>query len=441
MALYYAIVGFLLVACAPILLSAKKRRAGLAQKLGLVPAYVTAALRGKSRPVWFHAVSVGEFNALWPLAAAFLEKHPACPVVISTGTQTGQNLAKQRSGDRAVVFYFPLDLPWALNNWLVAIKPCLAVIVETEIWPGFTYECKRRAIPQMVVNGRISPRSFAGYFRWRSFFGPVLRRFSVVVAQSASDAERYKAIAGEKLNVIVSGNLKFDGLKPIDPIEAQELRQCLSVERDDLVIIGGSTHEGEEHALLDAWEELVRSHKHSGQIRLILAPRHPERWEQVASVIKARGLNVRRFSRSDRFAGERDVYLLDSIGQLFRYYSLAQIAFVGGTIVPVGGHNLVEPCAYAVPVVCGPHCEKIRDVAKELTDCQALTVANDPEDLKLKLAALAGDVDRRRFLGNNGQKWLEQSQGAVSKTMAVLESVLNEQYNSAGSSTQLEVQA
>ncbi len=426
MAIYYALVCFLLILAGPFLLAAKKRRAGILQKLGVVPASLIR--NGKDRPVWFHAVSVGEFNAVWPLVLAFRERHPHKAIVISTATQTGQTLARQKASNFATVVYFPLDLPWALNNWLDCLNPSLAAIVETEIWPGFTHECSKRGIPLVVVNGRISPRSFTAYYRWRWLFGRVIRQFKMVVAQSQADADRYRAIAGESLPVMVSGNLKFDRLEPIATTESLELKRQLGLSANTQVIVAGSTHGGEEEALLDAWQSIRSSAAGGGPVRLVLAPRHPERFDEVAALIARRGFKARRFSLNESFEQEDDVYLLDTIGQLFRYYSVASIAFVGGTLVPIGGHSLVEPCAYGIPVVCGPHTEKTRDSASGLTGAGALIVAQDAKQLSDRLRELVLSEELRSQSGAAGRLWLDGNQGAIETTMRVLDTVLAE-YN------------
>ncbi len=430
MFLYYSVVLVLLVLAGPVLLASARRRAGIWQKLGVLPRDLPGP--GGARPVWFHAVSVGEFNAVWPLIQAFSARNPRCPYVVSTATQTAQKLARERCPEGVPVFYFPLDLPWAVSNWLAALDPALVVIAETEIWPGFMHQCSRRRLPVMVVNGRISPRSFRGYKRWRLLFGPVLRQFSAIAVQTEADAGRYRAIAGDSLPVHVFGNLKFDGLTPICGAESEALARAINLAACDRVIVAGSTHAGEEAALLDLLDRLMAQDgagAAAGPLRLILAPRHPERWDEVASLVASRGFRVRRYSRGEGFEGERDVYLLDTIGLLFRYYSLGTIAFVGGTLAPVGGHNLAEPYAYAVPVICGPHLDKTAESANGLLSAQALSLASNSEELFATASELLASPGKRDRLGRAGQEWLRASQGAVDRTVALLESVLAKQYN------------
>ncbi len=425
MLLYYAFVAVVLAFAGPFLLLAPKRRVGIGQKLGIIPAHIRARLKDSSRPIWFHSVSVGEFNAAYPLLEAILREYPQCRLVVSTATATGQKLAGERLGDRVVLTYFPLDLPWALNNWLDAINPSAVIIVETEIWPGFTHECQRRRIPMLIVNGRISLRSFKRYFAMRTFFGPVIRRFTRIIAQSQTEVDRYKAIAGPQLSTSYFGNLKFDGLKPITQAEQSQLMHELKLDADDLVFIAGSTHEGEETAVLNVLRKWNQSATGGANLRLIIAPRHPERWDHVGKLIQSSGFTLRKFSKGETFCSPNDVYLLDTIGQLFRYYSLASLAFVGGTLAPIGGHNVVEPFAYGVPVVSGPNLFKTLDVARSLKERGALTVVKDGDELSSAVLALLNSPQQRQNQGSIGKQWFMESQGAVAKTLECLRPYLD----------------
>lgn len=392
----------------PFLLLSKKARAGLGHKLGFAPRALKAK---KSKRLWFHAVSVGEFNALLPVLESYHQLHPDHELFVSTTTATGQQLAKDKAGTYASIFHFPLDLPWATNNFLNAIKPDLVSIVETEIWPGFMNQCRQRNIPVVLINGRLSPRSFKSYMRWRWFFGKVINRFAAVAVQSEQEAARFRLLAGDELKISVCGNIKFDGIKKLSAPD-------IGLQEAEHVLVAGSTHEGEEQALLAAVKDTG--------IRLILAPRHPERFERVAHLIEQNGFRPRRFSQNQIVEKENDVYLLDVIGQLNRFYSLGTIAFVGGTLVPVGGHNLTEPYAYELPVICGPHIHKTKDVAQALLDEQALFMVQNKDELKKLVVDLAFNKGRRLAAGQSGWRWLKASQGACNRTLALLEQTLQE---------------
>lgn len=434
---YYFFFALLLIIVAPLLLFKKKARAGFRQKLGGVPEAIKEKKAKLAGCLWFHAVSVGEFNAVLPLLKAYHRKHPSEPLVVSTTTATGQALAQEKCQGMADVFYFPYDLPFATRPWLDALKPSLVAIAETEIWPGFTYECRQRNIPIVVVNGRISPRSFKGYHRFRAFFGPVLRSMHTVGVQSEEEAKRYRAIAGADLNVQLLGNLKFDGLVPVSSERRQELQRLVNAGTSgNITIVAGSTHEGEESAMLSFLDRVWRlDAKLAERIKLIIVPRHPERFESVASLIKSQGYTVRRYSRSEAFSDPqsnlardglvKEVYLLDAIGKLFEFYSLCDLAFVGGTLAPIGGHNIMEPYAYAVPVLVGPHIEKTRDTASSLFEASALTMCKDATALGDNLINLIRDIEQSRQLGERGQAVLTASQGAVQHAVGLLESVLD----------------
>ncbi|HEY9786622.1 MAG TPA: 3-deoxy-D-manno-octulosonic acid transferase [Candidatus Obscuribacterales bacterium] len=416
---------FLLIA-SPIFLVKKKARYGLAQKLGFVPESVRKTFPRQPRPVWFHAVSVGEFNALRPLLEAFRINHPEIPVVVSTTTGTGQQLARERVGDWATVIYFPYDVPWATKNWLNVLKPQLVVIVETEIWPGFIDQCARRLIPLAVVNGRLSPRSHRFYMRLRALFGPTLRKIEAIGVQTKEEKERYISVGAASERTIVLGNMKFDGLIAKPEPEVQKLKKALNLDEESLVVVAGSTHDSEESAVLEAFG-LLRKHPsfQNRDLRLIIVPRHPERFSIVAELITSRGYHVIRHSRNEAFSAANDVYLLDVIGKLATFYGLADAAFVGGTLAPIGGHNILEPYAYSVPVLCGPHLEKTRDLALQLKAREALYVVNNSEELAEALALLLANRSLNASVGQRGNELLMSSQGAVGRAMVLLNGILS----------------
>ncbi len=418
MLVYYFLVILALVVAGPFLLLQPKARAGLKQKLGFPPAELKKSFPPDLRRVWFHAVSVGEFNAVLPLLKVFRQAHPEYHICVSTTTATGQKLALEKAGDFASIFYFPLDLPLPINRWLDTIDPCLVAVAETEIWPGFIFESALRGIPVCQVNGRISPRSFKKYLLGKPLIAPTFKRFKAIATQSDQETLRYLALGAAERSVFTCGNLKFDGSQTLGSQQTDELREALKLRPEETVIIGGSTHEGEEIALINAWQKLkVPS-------RLILAPRHPERFDRVASLIESAHFLVRRFSLQESFEGDRDIFLLDTIGKLTSFYAIASIAYVGGTLVRIGGHNLMEPYAWSCPVICGPHVEKTRDTASLLLSRQALVMVHDEQELAVQLSHLAASPSRQAQLGAAGKAVLSEAHGAVERTMSVLDSVL-----------------
>lgn len=415
--IYYLILTLALATVGPYLLLWKKARAGVFQKLGFVPKTLRwriSQLAAEKPRAWFHAVSVGEFNALFPLLEEFHKRNPEYHIFVSTTTATGQELAKTKTSSFAEVFYFPFDLPPILSTWLNLLRPNLVGIVETEIWPGFMNACQKRGISVVLLNGRLSPRSFKGYQRWRWFFKPVLAKFSALAVQSESEKARFLALGGDDLRVEICGNIKLDGLKPCPVEETERLKEKLNLKLGDRVIVAGSTHEGEEIAFINVLKELKN-------FKLILVPRHPERFERAAQLIESNGFTARKYSIEEGFQSDNDIYLLDTIGQLGKFYSLADIAFVGGTLAKIGGHNLAEPCVYRAPVVCGPHIHKAKDLFQKLDECGAILRVHDEKELSSTLSMLLKTPARRKEIGYNGYRFLAECQGALAKTLAVLE--------------------
>ena len=413
--LYYCVALTVLVIASPLLIFKSRARAGLPQKLGFVP----ADFQVEAPSVWFHAVSVGEFQAIKTLLASFRAKHPAVPVIVSTTTRTGQTLAKETVGDWAKVVYMPYDVPWAVSAWLNSAKPKLFVISETEIWPGLAWQCKSRGISLVVVNGRISPRSFKKYYRFKWFFSTVLRNFSAFGVQAETEAERYRALAcSDEVDVRVLGNLKLDGLTAHDDSVTQSLRAELGLSANDIVFTAGSTHESEEAAVLDAFILARKNHKH---LKLIVAPRHPERFERALDIIRKTGLSCSRYSLKEQFAADVDVLLVDAMGLLTKLYSVSQVAFVGGSLAPVGGHNLMEPYLYNVPAICGPNIQKTRDTAAQLDQMKALFIVPDAKGVAEKLEYLLSNDAERIERGKRGNQFLLVSRGATARALEFLE--------------------
>src|SRR2546423_7585756 len=338
---------------------AEKYRAGLGERLGRVPARIRA---GKKRGgIWIHAVSVGEVLAVAKLIEDFHREDPRLPLVISTTTAAGQKLARERYGEDSV-FYFPLDLGFAVRPYLQALQPRLVILAETEFWPNFLRLAKQSGAHVAVVNARISDGSLTGYRRWKFWLRRVLVNIDLFLTQSEEDQRRLVAIGALSDRVEVSGNLKFDVRPPQKTSLGEELRRRLQASAAFPVLVCGSTVEGEELALVGSFQALLREYPNAF---MILAPRHPERFDAVAALLPSLAesgvprLNFWRRSQLPIDAMLRSgVLLLDSIGELASLYALATIAFVGGSLVPRGGHNILEPAPFGVPIVVGPHTEE-----------------------------------------------------------------------------------
>ncbi len=418
-------IGFTMVLflVSPILLFSARARFGVSQKLGFIPQSIKDSIKPNS--IWVHAVSVGEFNAVLPLLKKMRENLPDLPLFVTTTTGTGQAMAKEKAGSFATVAYFPYDMPSSINTWLDAVKPSAFILIETEIWPGFVYACHKRKIPVMSVNARMSPRSFKSYFNLRFFFKEVLRLFSIIGVQSKAEAERFASVQGSADNIQIFGNIKLDGLQGHSAPNNSQLEDYLNIEADQFFFTAGSTHEGEEALVLDAFKYLIRNKQEQSPVpKLVIAPRHPERFEHVRNLIKEAGFEPKSFSKSEKLNTGDHVFLLDTLGKLMEAYSLSQLAFVGGTLVNIGGHNVAEPFAFSVPVVCGPYIQKTRDLANALTDINALTVVSNKEEFNLQVKYLYDHKEEALRKGNLGKNWIDQNLGACDQALIALKKVL-----------------
>jgi 3-deoxy-D-manno-octulosonic-acid transferase len=401
----------------------RKYREGLAERLGKTPA--TLAALGRERPlIWLHAVSVGEVLAASRLVGELDRTFPEHRLVISTTTRTGQELARERFGSERV-FYCPLDLPWAVRGYLKALRPRLFILAETEFWPNLLSGCFRRGIPVAVVNARISDRSWPRYRFMRALWRPSLCRLSRVLAQSKIDAERLMAIGCLPERVTVAGNLKFD-VRAAKEAEATRLLKALA--GGVRLVVAGSTLEGEEAALLDAWPKLLEA---VPQLALVLAPRHPERFRAVAALLENSGF--RWVKRSDWRAQPAEmlepvrpgvIVLLDTIGELASVYSLAAVAFIGGSLIPAGGHNPLEPAQFGIPIVMGPHYANFRAIADALRAEDALRIVAK-EELAGTLIELLRDRAAAMTMGERACQVFDRQAGATVRCVDALRELLS----------------
>jgi 3-deoxy-D-manno-octulosonic-acid transferase len=401
--------------------------AGFRERLGKL-----SGIQSQGRPVvWIHCVSVGESQAARPLVRRIRERFPDHALVISTTTLTGQNLARELfKSDAAKVFYFPFDWRWTVRRALKAINPSAVLIMETELWPGFLRECHRQQIPVAIVNGRISHQSFRRY-KWISgFVSRVLECLSVGIMQTEADAERIRSLGLPPSKVFVSGNLKFDaGTLHSSNSVAGELQERFNIVKEAPLILAASTHAPEERVMLKAFRHLRTGS--SQKIRLLLAPRHPERFADVASLLESSGLTwSRRSNPSSPLDQTCDVILLDTIGELPAIYSLATVVFVGGSISKNGGHNILEPAAVGAAIVTGAHTHNFDGIVRVFAKNQAiiqLPVLSDGQAdsvLGNVFKELLTDQQRRRELGQRAKHLVEQNQGATERTLDLLDSLL-----------------
>lgn len=420
--LYNLALGAALLAAAPawipwVVLSPKRRR-NFADRLGVRGDRIPPP--GDGGRVWIHGVSVGETLSAVPLVRALRERLPEAQIVFSTVTLTGQEVAAKALGGLADgLFYFPFDLPRTCGKFLDRIRPDAVAILETEIWPNFLAECARRRIPVVLLNGRISERSLRGYGRFRFLFSKVLSCVSAISAQTEEDARRITSLGADPARVQATGNMKFDLAPP--PESRTPFRSWLQEERaaGSSWFVAGSTHEGEEEAVLGAF---ARARRVNPRVRLLVAPRHPERFDAVEELCGRGGWEVWRRTRMPAPEGSPSppVILLDTVGELLPAYSAADIAFVGGSLVPRGGHNILEPALYGVPTLAGPHMANFREIAEIFTEGDAVLLVRDAEELAARLAAWAADPAPYREMGVRAKGLLDAFRGATAKNVEIL---------------------
>ncbi len=401
----------------------QKYREGLRERLGRVPKRLLVGAENAERLlIWIHAVSVGEVLAITRLVKTLDAALPECAVVVSTTTRTGQALARERFGEERV-FYAPLDLPWAVRAYLHTLKPSLLVLAETEFWPNLLESCFRRGIPVAVVNARVSDRSWPRYRALRRLWRPILAQLASVQAQSETDAERLIAIGCTAARVSVAGNLKFD-VRAAKGAEATRMLKALAT--DLRLVVAGSTLEGEESALLEAWPKLLAADPH---LAMVLAPRHPERFAAVAALIERSGRQSVRRSNWNAQPVEPlrpgAIVLLDTIGELASVYSLADVAIVGGSLVPAGGHNPLEPAQFGVPIVMGPHYANFVAITESLRRQDALRIATK-EELASALVELLCDPAAAKAMGARAREVFEQQSGATDRCVTAIRELLAE---------------
>ncbi len=372
--------------------------------------------------VWLHAVSVGEVQACAPLVGALHRRHPQLPLTVTTFTPTGAARARALFGSLAEVRYVPYDLPGAVRRFLKRVDPRLAVIFETELWPNLYRECGRRRVPLVLASARVSERSLGRYRRLGALFSDALSQASIVAAQGEADAARFRALGADAGSTHVTGNLKFDFELPQDlPERGRQLRSRYAPGR--ALWVAGSTHEGEEAAVLEAQRQVRSSHPDA---LLVIAPRHPARFAQVAQQLAQAGVPFARRSDGGGAAAPAApvVLLLDSLGELLEFYAAADVAFVGGSLVPVGGHNLLEPAALGVPILTGPHNFSGAEVARLLVACGAAGIVHSAQELGARVSALLSDPAQRERIGSQGRAAVAGSRGALSRLLALIEPLL-----------------
>jgi len=388
---------------------------GLGERFGWGPRMSSAGT------VWLHAVSLGEMSAAAPLVRALRARYPDSSLVLTTATPTGRARARSSFGDTVDVRFLPYDTPGAVARFLDRIQPRLAIIMETELWPNLFQECECRGVPLVLASARLSAKSVSRYRRLGRLFRGIFSASSLIAAQTALDAERFIAIGAQSARTRVIGNIKFDlelGAGLID--QGRALRASFGGARPTW--IAGSTHSGEEEQVLAAHEQLLADR---ADALLLLVPRHPDRFRAVAELLSRRGLRFARVSSGIPPDAATQVVLVDSVGELAALYASADVAFVGGSLVPIGGHNLLEPAASGVPVLTGPYHSNGKDIARLLLEQGAALQVDDARALGAAVARLFADPGERQRIGAIGRHIVESNRGSVARLLELIEPLLS----------------
>lgn len=377
-------------------------------------------LRFAGPVIWVHAVSVGEVQAAAALVRTLRQRYPDKPLVVTTATPTGAQRVQALFGEAVFHGYLPYDLPGAVKRFLGRVRPGIAIIMETEVWPNLYRECGRRRIPIVLASARLSAKSVRRFRRIAGLFRDALAQGIVIGAQTQADAERFLAVGSQAARTYVTGNIKFDLEISADVRkQGQSLRAAQFAER--FVWVAGSTHEGEEQILLDAQRRLQSDCK---EALLILVPRHPDRFAGVKEWLSAQGVSYVTRSGGAAVAADTTVLLVDTLGELLMFYAAADVAFVGGSLVPVGGHNLLEPAALALPVLTGPHNFSAPDIARLLFENHAALEVPSADALVAILLELRSQPQRRTEMGRAALAMVEANRGALARVMKLIEPLI-----------------
>jgi 3-deoxy-D-manno-octulosonic-acid transferase len=370
--------------------------------------------------VHIHAASVGEVNAASPLVNALLEQHPERDLLITTFTPTGSRRVRALWAGKLTHVFVPLDLPGAARRFFRRHRPSLQIVVETEIWPNLYFHAAKNDVPLIMINARLSARSTRRYRRVGSLVASTLGATSRILAQSAPDAERFLAVGADPGKLEIAGNLKFDvSLSPTHVEAGESLKAAWGVNRP--VLTAGSTHEEDELALLEAFTQVLEQHPTA---LLVLVPRHPERFNRTVQLAREQGLETTRFSEGARVGSETRCLVIDAMGELLNYYAAGDVAFLGGTIAPVGGHNPLEPAALARPLLIGPHRANIQVLSETLVEAKAAWLIDDSTALSGAICQLFDSGELRDDMGQAGLRLVESGRGALDRTLTAVNALL-----------------
>ena len=426
--MWYAIYNVLLILAFPFILCTlflkKRSRSGLLQRIGWV---VPRGGGSQENVLWIHAVSLGEVAAIVPFVTALHHRYPAVRIIVSTVTETGREAVRQRLAGIATHCFLPLDYPWIVNRFIVSLNPIGFLVVETELWPNLLRALSRRGVPSVIINGRLSSRSFSRYQWIRPFMRQILSTVSLGLLQSGRDECRFVELGALPDRMHRTGNMKFDltmnGGSAVQPSIA---RSAFGLSEDERLIVAGSTHPTEEEILLDSYRELIRSFSN---VVLLLAPRHIERSDALVRTIKDFGFPIVRRSRmreevAQEAVGPRTI-LLDTRGELAQVYGLAFMTFVGGTLVPLGGHNLLEPPVWGKPVCFGPYTDHCHEIAELLIESGGGIRVRNGQELTETFAKGVQNQDWVSHIGLSARRVIDDNQGVVERNLAMVAQVID----------------
>lgn len=404
----------------PVYLVKRKFHRGFKMRLGILPEGLEL-----NRPIWIHAVSVGEVMAVKKLIAELRAAYPDKRIVISTVTPTGNKIAQSIAGDNDSVIYLPLDLSFIVRKVVEKINPSLFIMAETEIWPNLISYLARRKMPILLVNGRISERSFKGYLSIRFLIRPLLKKINLFCVQTKTDAQRLLRLGVLENRIKITGNMKFDIQNYADAKkDYPDYKLKLGLGPKEKFLVAGSTHPGEEEIILGAYKKLLGEF---AQLRLLIAPRHPERAKEIEKIALKNGFSCVFISHLDLRPDtltSKPIFILDTIGRLMDFYNIADIVFVGGSFIKKGGHNILEPASFGKPVIFGPHMFNFRDIASLFLENKASLLVRNKEELELNIRDLLNNTARASGLSQAAGALILQNQGATQRNLEYIRNYL-----------------
>jgi 3-deoxy-D-manno-octulosonic-acid transferase len=404
----------------PALIFKGRHKAGFGQRFGIYPDHIKQRLIKEKFTVWLHAVSVGEIKAAIPLIKHLKKDNPKIKLLISTITPTGNKVACDIAQKEDLVIYFPFDLSWIVKKVFLLAAPRLLLIMETELWPNSIKIASKQGIKIVIANGRISDKAFPNYRRAEFMFKPIIKKIDLLLMQTDADAKRVLQLGANKESVHVVGNMKFDQV----PELKNKSMPAIGLGKQESLLVAGSTHDNEEEQIALVYKKLKQKHK---DLRLLIAPRHPHRVEQIIDVLSAMGLSCIKISQiinGQKKPAKDDVFILDIMGVLTDYYRLADIVFIGGSLIEHGGQNPIEAAVLSKPVIFGPHMFNFKQVAKLFLDNQAAVCVKNKEELQASVDKLLSDNKIRSELVENADKIIKQNKGSVIRIMKLISSLM-----------------